>query len=195
MLHIVNMHLLPDGRSMIETRGVSRFRVVRHGSLDGYTVGKVERIDDISVAEEEAIEATETSTSTTRNFSAQDLFEAPPYHPTSSGPPQPPDLSSLSTQELMDIGTGFVKRMKEASAPWLHRNVVQTYGEFPNDPALFPWWLASVIPTSEAEKYKMLATTSVRERLKMCVLFAAELERQRWYDFLSSSYCTSRISP
>lgn len=179
MLQIVNMHLLPDGRSIIETRGVSRFRVIKHGSLDGYTVGKVERVDDISIAEEEAVEAAETSTSATRKFSVEDLIGASSDNVASSELPQTLDLSTLSTQELMDVGTGFVKRMREASAPWLHRNVVQTYGECPNDPALFPWWFASVIPTSEAEKYKMLATTSVRDRLKMCVMFIAELERQR----------------
>lgn len=48
----------PDGRSLIGTVGLSRFRVLRHGQLDGYTVGKTERVDDVSL-EEEAMEAAE----------------------------------------------------------------------------------------------------------------------------------------
>jgi Lon protease-like protein len=190
MLQIVNMHVMPDGRSIIESMGVSRFRILRHGFLDGYMVGKVERIDDVSLGEEEAIEAAETSSPTNaRNFSADDHFGTPVHRlPTEVRPRTPvlQDLDSFSTQELMEIASAFVKKMRETSAPWLHRNVVQAYGECPDDPALFPWWFASVIPTSDMEKYRMLETTTVRQRLKMCVVFAVELERQRWYDLLSS---------
>jgi Lon protease-like protein len=188
MLHIVNMHLMPDGRSLIETVGVSRFRVLQHGTLDGYTVGKVERVDDISLAEEEALEASETSSSSTsRHFSTQDHFGAPPHHlpgHDSTEPPPKLDFDTMSTQDLMVIGTSFVKKMREQSAPWLHRRVFHAYGEPPDDPALFPWWFASVLPTADAEKYKLLATSSVRERLKMCAGWIAGLEAQRWYGVL-----------
>jgi len=59
MLHILNVHMLPDGRSLIETQGLYRFRVRAHGILDGYTVGRVERVEDISLAEEERLEVGE----------------------------------------------------------------------------------------------------------------------------------------
>ena len=187
LLHIVNMHLMPDGRSLIETVGVSRFRVLRYGTLDGYTVGKVERLDDISITEEEALEVSETSSSSTcRHFSAEDHFGAPPYHVSNAnGSPPTLDFDTMSTQDLMLIGTSFVKKMREQSAPWLHRRVFHAYGEPPGDPALFPWWFASVLPTGDAEKYKLLATSSVRERLKMCAGWIAELEAQRRYGFPS----------
>jgi Lon protease-like protein len=181
MLHIVNMQLMPDGRSLIETVGVSRFRVVRHGTLDGYTIGKVERVDDISISEEEALEASETSTSSTsRHFSEQDHFGAPPHQVPTRAPPTTLDFDTMSTQDLMVLGTSFVKKMREQSAPWLHRQVFHAYGDPPDDPALFPWWLASVLPTADAEKYKLLATSSVRARLKMCAGWIAGLEAQRW---------------
>jgi hypothetical protein len=188
MLHIVNMHLMPDGRSLIETIGVSRFRVIRHGTLDGYTVGKIERVDDISIAEEEALEASEISAdSTSRHLSAQDPFDAPSHHlPDSRGPPPTLNVDTMSTQDLMIIGTSFVKKMREQSAPWLHRRVFHAYGEPPDDPALFPWWFASVLPTTDAEKYKLLSTSSVRERLKLCAGWIMGLEAQRWYSILSS---------
>jgi len=180
LLHVIDAHMLPDGRSIIETVGVSRFRVLQYGTLDGYTVGKVERIDDISVAEEEANEAAETSRIIATPTSEKSQYiESSRQEDLTTFPSHPKDLDLLPTQRLMDICVTFVKRMQNSSAPWLHSNVVNAYGECPEDPAIFPWWFASVIPTSEIEKYKMLETSSVRERLKMCVLFAAELERQR----------------
>jgi len=191
LLHIVNMHLMPDGRSLIETIGISRFKVVKHGTKDDYTIGKIERIDDVSIAAEEALEARETSASSgLRNFSAQDHFGAPPHHLPARDPKQPVQLSELntmSTQELFEIGVGFVKKMQEQSAPWLHVRVFQVYGQCPNDPALFPWWFASVLPTCDAEKYKLLATSSVRERLKMCAGWIVGIEAQRANQ---SSSCT-----
>ena len=187
LLHIVNMHLMPDGRSLVETTGISRFRVVKHGTLDGYMVGKVERVDDISLAAEEALEAEETSaTPGSRDFSAEDYFGATPQQ---HSPRQSNNLDRLSTQELMNICTSFVKKMQHESAPWLHSRVTLAYGECPDDPALFPWWFASILPTAEKEKYNLLVTSSVRQRLKMCASWIAQLEAQRWYaDFLCSAY-------
>lgn len=184
MLKIVNMQLMPDGRSLIETIGVSRFRVLKHGIRDGYTVGKIERVDDISITEEEALEASETSSSSASSHSsAQDDFGAPLHNlptPDCTEPPPAPDLDTTSTQNLMEIGTFFVKKMREQSAPWLHRKVLHAYGEPPDDPALFPWWFASVLPIADEEKYKLLSTTNVRGRLKMCAGWIARIEAQRW---------------
>jgi Lon protease-like protein len=187
MLEIVNMQLLPDGRSVIETVGVSRFRVLKDGELDNYKVGKIERIEDMSIGAEEELEARETSSSSSpkqRNFSAQERFGVPPQHPTTRDSKEPlclEDISSVPTRELFEIGVAFVKKMREQSAPWLHHRVLQAYGECPTDPALFPWWLASVLPISDVEKYKLLPSASVRERLKMCVGWISGIESQRWY--------------
>lgn len=56
MLEIKSAQMLPDGRSMIETVGSHRFRVKEKGSLDGYTVGRIERVDDISAEAEAELE-------------------------------------------------------------------------------------------------------------------------------------------
>jgi len=180
LLHIESMHLMPDGRSLIETVGVSRFRVLKHGTLDGYTIGKIERVDDISIAAEEALEAQETGSSSVRSISAQDHFGAPPHHspPTSS---RASKLDRMSTQALFEMGVAFVKKMRDQSAPWLHARVFQAYGECPNDPAVFPWWFASVLPTADSEKYKLLMTNSVRQRLKICAGWIVDIEGQTWY--------------
>lgn len=188
LLHIVSMQLLADGRSLIETTGVARFKVLKYGVLDGYVVGQIQRIDDMSIADEEALEALETSrVSIAHPLSAADHFGTLPHHqptsPDGSGRRSSSiilDLDSTSTKDLMDIATRFVTTMQGLSAPWLKRRVLQIHGECPSEPSQFPWWFASIVPVTEAEKYKLLGTTSVRERLKICVGWILRIESQRW---------------
>lgn len=162
LLHIESLEMLPDGRSLIETTGVSRFKVLEWGMLDGYVVGRIERIDDIPLAEEENLEARETSAQT------------PPAHDLLT------QLDRMSTRELLQIGLNFIAKGRAASAPWLHERVLTAYGQPPADPALFPYWFASVLPITEEEKYKLLPKTSVRERLKITARWIRRLEAARW---------------
>lgn len=162
LLQIRNLEMIPDGRSLIETVGLSRFRVKSWEMLDGYIVGNIDRLDDVPLAEEEQTEALETT----------------------GAPPLPHDLGAqidqMSTLQLLRLGTEFVTRMRAASAPWLHERVIAAYGPPPEDPALFPYWFASILPIAEEEKYKLLPTTSVRERLKVTARWVRRIEAQRW---------------
>jgi Lon protease-like protein len=166
LLHIQNVQMLPDGRSLIETVGLSRFKVKSWGMHDGYTVGSIERVDDISLAEEERLEALDTSQT---------------VHPSLATTNPPVNLDILPTTLLLRIGLRFIEKMHATSAPWLHERVLQIYGNPPQDPALFPYWFASVLPIAEGEKYKLLPTRSVRERLKLCARWVRGIESQRWY--------------
>ncbi|KAI4242981.1 MAG: hypothetical protein LQ352_007124 [Teloschistes flavicans] len=162
LLQIRNLEMTPDGRSLIETVGVSRFRVTSWSLRDGYMVGNIDRVDDVPLVEEEQTEATETSR-----------------------PPPPPNdliaqLENMSTLDLLGVGTDFIHRMRAASAPWLQGRVISAYGPPPEDPALFPYWFASILPIAEEEKYKLLLTTSVRERLKITARWVRRVEAQRW---------------
>ncbi|KAK9761636.1 hypothetical protein K7432_013319 [Basidiobolus ranarum] len=76
MLEIKSVETLPDGRSLVNTNGLYRFRVLQHTNQDGYYVGKVERVDD------------------------SDSLEA-----HDSPPPNQPSLNELMTsaQEFVDI--------------------------------------------------------------------------------------------
>ncbi|KAG6093701.1 hypothetical protein E4U30_004084 [Claviceps sp. LM220 group G6] len=236
LLRIIDAQFYPDGRSLVETVGLTRFRVVRYGELDGYTVAKTERIDDVSLEEEEAIEAAEatgrahdhetfttlttttssTSTSTTATAVTccetlehdhdnghanaplegtastttttdshgmnpsphhEDASQIPPHH---TGSVTASELHTMSTQALMRFATEFVTRMRSKSVPWLTERMLAIYGECPHDPALFPWWLASMLPVRDLEKYRLLATSSVRERLKICCLWIVEWETKKW---------------
>ena len=173
MLEIVNYELLRDGRSFVETRGIGRFKVRAHGLLDGYNVASVERVEDVSLSEEGAVEQRETTMA--RDFAESHFRENPQTQlPTDIA------IETLSTQQLLDTCTAFVREMREASAPWLRERIIQVYGEPPEDPALFPYWFASVVPVLEEEKYVLLRTTQVRERLKIVYSWIGRIRGQRW---------------
>ncbi|KAL1606944.1 hypothetical protein SLS59_002642 [Nothophoma quercina] len=173
LLEIVNYELLRDGRSFVETRGIGRFKVRAHGMLDGYNVASVERVEDVALAEEGALEQRETTMA--RDFAESHFRENPQTQlPTEIA------IESLSTQQLLDTCTAFVREMRETSAPWLRERIIQVYGEPPEDPALFPYWFASVVPVVEEEKYVLLRTTRVRERLKIVYSWIGRIRGQRW---------------
>ncbi|KAJ7068293.1 PUA-like domain-containing protein [Mycena amicta] len=47
MVEIRSVQMLSDGRSMVETWSTYRFRILERGTLDGYTVGRIEQIEDV----------------------------------------------------------------------------------------------------------------------------------------------------
>lgn len=162
LLHIERIELFPDGRSLIETKGISRFRVLEYSMRDGYTVGRIQRIDDVSLPEEEALEARETA-------------GAPPAADDAVG-----QLNHMSTQRLLEKGLDFITQARARSENWVHARILSAYGQPPTDPAIFPYWLASVLPINEDQKYLLLPTTSVRERLKITARWIQALEASRW---------------
>ncbi|XP_061579103.1 LON peptidase N-terminal domain and RING finger protein 2 [Cololabis saira] len=46
MLQVRDVKFFPDGRSVVDTIGVSRFKVVSHGQRDGYNTAKIEYLED-----------------------------------------------------------------------------------------------------------------------------------------------------
>ncbi|KAK5957121.1 hypothetical protein OHC33_001490 [Knufia fluminis] len=163
-LHILRIEAFPDGRSLLEARGSYRFRVLEGSMVDGYHVGRIQRIDDMPLAEEEAAEALETS----GPEPAEIDFEA--------------RINHMSTNALLEYGLGFIQQARSRSADWLHERVLAAYGQPPTDAANFPFWFASVLPINDDEKYQLLPTTSVRERLKMTA---------RWIKVLEEARCAS----
>ncbi|XP_010878373.2 LON peptidase N-terminal domain and RING finger protein 2 [Esox lucius] len=56
MLEVRDVKFFPDGRSVVDTIGVSRFRVLSHGQRDGYSTAKIEYLEDRKVEGEELAE-------------------------------------------------------------------------------------------------------------------------------------------
>lgn len=182
MLQILNVHMFPDGRSLIETRGMYRFRVLAHGTLDGYTVGRVVRVEDVGLNEEERLEAAEIAAASPNGvnpFTNLDAHTAMARHAENSD--RPVNLNCLTTQQLLTLCLDFITKMQAHSAPWLHQRILQSHGGPPNDPAVFPYWFAAIIPIIDEEKYQLLLTSSIRERLKIVVGWIRRIENQRWY--------------
>ncbi|KAL4979866.1 PUA-like domain-containing protein [Aspergillus desertorum] len=158
----INRHeLLPDGRSLLIATGISRFKVLSWELVDGYHVGKIQRVDDVPISEEEAQESTETA--------ATEPASSTSYR----------SIDSMSTLELYQFALDFVLKERRLGAPWLHPRVLLAYGALPTDPALFPWWFATVLPRWEEEKYTLLATTTVRQRLKIIAGWVRRLESRQ----------------
>ncbi|KAL4914692.1 PUA-like domain-containing protein [Aspergillus aurantiobrunneus] len=164
MLAINRHELLPDGRSLLIATGTSRFKVVSWELVDGYHVGKIQRIDDVSISEEEAQESRETAAA---------------IESTSSTVEKP--IDSMSTQQLFQLAIEFVLKERSRGAPWLHPRVLLAYGSLPTDPALFPWWFATILPKWDEDKYTLLSTTTVRQRLKITARWVKRLETRPWY--------------
>lgn len=49
MLYIRNLDYLPDGRSVVDTVGLKRFRVLQRGMKDGYFTADIEYLEDTQV--------------------------------------------------------------------------------------------------------------------------------------------------
>lgn len=158
-LRITELTMLPDGRSLIETVGVSRFRIKRNAyHADGYMVAEVEDFDDVSLAEEERIELEE--------LRHVDSRLAADFVPACEN-----DLDHMSTKQLMSFARSTIQELHEFSPPWLSSRILAIYGQCPEDPALFPWWLGSIIPLDEVHKAMLLEQNTVRKRLKMCCMW------------------------
>ncbi|CAN9498504.1 unnamed protein product [Ophioblennius macclurei] len=56
MLQVRDVKFFPDGRSVVDTIGVSRFKVLSHGQRDGYNTAKIEYLEDRKVEGEELTE-------------------------------------------------------------------------------------------------------------------------------------------
>ena len=95
-------------------------------------------------------------------------------------PASPEDIDAMSTQSLMQFASSFVARMRVQSVPWLTERMLTIYGECPDDAAIFPWWFASMLPVKDLGKYRLLGTSSVRERLKICCSWIIEWQTSRW---------------
>ncbi|KAG8936154.1 hypothetical protein FRC02_004182 [Tulasnella sp. 418] len=168
MLEIVSVQMLPDGRSMVETRGTYRFRIVERGNLDGYLVGRIQRIDDYSEDVESMLTGLTTAGQTNESSTAM----------TSAVPPQ---VLESTNEELMQICRDFYEQIKSGAAPWVVQQLNNTYGAMPEDLSTFTFWMALLLPIDEREKAKLLPIRSPRLRLRLLVYWIENLNNSWWF--------------
>lgn len=155
-LRIEVADISPDGRSLLETKGVGRFRVKRKGvHEDGYLIAETEDFNDVSLYEEETREAEEVERERRDGEPNQDEISVA-------------DLNKMKTKQLMNFARTSISSMAETNPRWLNSRILAIFGECPDDPAAFPWWFASIFPIGEEQKLGLLDTITVRERMKIC---------------------------
>ncbi|KAL9712978.1 hypothetical protein Ac2012v2_004219 [Leucoagaricus gongylophorus] len=193
MLEIRSVQMLSDGRSMVETWGSFRFRLLERGTLDGYMVGRIERIDDYP----EDLSASSllcplplSPTPTPSSSSAPPpLASSNPTTPTTTPTPVPIHPSSPSNQDLMSTCRSFLDRLREGTAPWVVQRLSNTVGTMPTDPSAFSFWVALVLPIDEYEKAKLLPLRSARLRLLLLVHWIEQLNSQCFGVLTFSRFC------
>lgn len=192
MLEIRSVQMLQDGRSMVETRGTHRFRILERGSLDGYMIGRVEQIDDYEDLfddwESEIEENTDSSSSASSSSASSASGHASSPHLLSRimsnlSPPTSPINPPLSTAALLQTCHTFLEQLRAGTAPWVVQRLNHTYGPQPpdEDPDAFSFWMGMVLPIDEHEKAKLLPIKSARLRLRMVVGWIEQLNSNWWF--------------
>ncbi|KAG6814197.1 hypothetical protein H0H92_000874 [Tricholoma furcatifolium] len=209
MLQIRSVQMQPDGRSLVETWATFRFRLLETGTLDGYMVGRIERIDDYpedpippslpitSVPHSAAPDTphhrrsrspsppSDTEEPTTTTPPSSETTEDTP-RPSDTVEPTPPTRIPIllpnhpTNDALMAQCRTFLDQLQRGTAPWIVQRLASTYGDMPTDPALFSYWVATILPIDEHEKAKLLPIRSPRLRLLLVVHWIEQLNNN-WY--------------
>ncbi|KAF2281502.1 uncharacterized protein EI97DRAFT_390227 [Westerdykella ornata] len=166
MMQIVAWEYKPDGRSLIQARGLHRFRIVQHGVHDGYRVADVVRVDDLSLDEEIRAERREMAIARHLRSRVPDNADEPlplPRQPSRSTWPYPPELNSLNMFEVHDRVLALVNQLLSTINDAKSERTRRLYGECLGN----PYWAAMACGMPSELRYEMLVTLSERERLKM----------------------------
>lgn len=208
MLEIKSCQMLLDGRSMLETVGWKRFKLLETGSLDGYSTGRVEYIDDITPQEAAAEEAQVTrhnarlerrrrgSNNVTDAVNSSILqAEDAAVHSDEDGSNTSVVLPSVAVggstnevaeprptmAELVSSCSAFIELLRTQTPPGLFDQIIATYGAVPQplETDRLSWWLGMVLPIDEHAKSLLLPVRSPRQRLEMIV---------KWIDRVKASW-------
>ncbi|KAM9819531.1 LON peptidase N-terminal domain and ring finger 1, like isoform X1 [Syngnathus typhle] len=135
MLIIRSVHFLPDGRSVVDTIGGKRFRVLSRGMKDGYSIADIENLEDTRVEAREELE------------SLQELHDA---------------VYNQARVWFQNLKIRFHNQILQHFGPMPEREAdIQAT---PNGPACC-WWLLAVLPIDPRYQLSVLSMTSLKERL------------------------------
>ncbi|XP_036435540.1 LON peptidase N-terminal domain and ring finger 1, like [Colossoma macropomum] len=135
MLHIRSIHFLPDGRSVVDTIGGKRFRVLSRSMRDGYCTANIEYLQDQRVVDEDELDR------------LQDLYD---------------QVYNQAKVWFHTLENRFRNQILQhfGQMPDREADIQAT----PNGPACC-WWLLAVLPVDPRYQLSLLSMTTLRERL------------------------------
>ncbi|KAF9148017.1 hypothetical protein BG015_010291 [Linnemannia schmuckeri] len=90
------------------------------------------------------------------------------------------ELESISQKQLMQILQGFVAHMQDRLGPLATQRLEREFGEMiEDDGRSFSFWVGSILPVRQDQKYELLKQTSVRQRLQTVLGWIREIEARR----------------
>nr|XP_040041562.1 LON peptidase N-terminal domain and ring finger 1, like isoform X1 [Gasterosteus aculeatus aculeatus] len=135
MLTIRSVHFLPDGRSVVDTIGGKRFRVVSRGMKDGYSIANIEYLGDTRVESSDELQR------------LQELHDA---------------VYEQARVWFQNLKIHFHNQILQHFGPMPEREAdIQAT---PNGPACC-WWLLAVLPIDPRYQLCVLSMSSLKDRL------------------------------
>ncbi|KAI0254380.1 PUA-like domain-containing protein [Lactifluus subvellereus] len=189
MLEIKSVTILPDGRSMVETWGAYRFRIMERGTMDGYMVARIERIFDYpSLYPDIPGDAPSIPAPVPQTVNAEADVQATHHSASVATAPTasdagPPRSYAQEVQELVNVCHAFLDQIQRGAAPWVVQRLNRLshiYGPMPSDPANFSYWMAMALPIEDTEKAKLLPVKSPLLRLRLVVHWIEQLN-SNWF--------------
>ncbi|KAJ8410943.1 hypothetical protein AAFF_G00179780 [Aldrovandia affinis] len=135
MLFIRSVHFLPDGRSVVDTVGGKRFRVLDRGMKDGYCIADIQYLEDVRVSD------------------AEELSKLQELHD---------QVYDQARTWFHHLKNRFRGQILQHFGPMPEREAdIQAT---PNGPACC-WWLLAVLPVDPRYQLSVLSMMSLRDRL------------------------------
>ncbi|MED6234942.1 hypothetical protein ATANTOWER_009165 [Ataeniobius toweri] len=135
LLIVRSVHFLPDGRSVVDTIGGKRFRVLSRGMKDGYNTADIEHLRDTRVENREELEK------------LQELHDS---------------VYGQAQVWFQNLKIRFHNQILQHFGPMPERE--PDIQATPNGPACC-WWLLAVLPIDPRYQLSVLSMTSLKDRL------------------------------